>query len=276
MRFVQIGTIVGATVVLACTNRVEPSSAVGSTSAASTTESGLAPTTNADTTGADGLGTNTGEEPVTTGEETGGEIPACEFPGLPPVGQACTDEGSCIFGDFCALGIYECIDGVWEYRITHGCGARPVACEDSPEDNNGCDPKEETEACDPDGDCLDVLECIGGNWVEREVCNAIACPEANPGFGLPCDEPYWICPMELPCGTDREFRCSPDGYWLVVEGFTPCPGPISCDQGPVPGDACPRQGETCVYQDPQWDTVECLDGVWTCTDDTGPLSPLCG
>lgn len=180
---------------------------------------------------------------------------------IPTTGSPCNGEASCEFGDFCSSGLYECIDGSWAFRTTHGCGAEIVECEDGPEENNGCDT---SETCDPDGDCLDVLECAGANWVAREVCNAIACPEANPVNGQPCDEPFWHCPLEHPCGVEREYQCTADGYWVVIREINEvCSEPVTCVEGPIPGDACALDAEACSFEAPILNPLTCIDGTWT-------------
>lgn len=209
-----------------------------------------------------------------TGTSDGGTTGGVVFCGLgenvlPVVGDPCEMEGlECVYGDFCAQGVYRCVGGAWDYTTTHGCGAEPVACADEPEHDNGC---VGVDTCDPDGDCLDVLECDGSNWVQRDVCNAIACPQASPGYGLPCDDPWWLCPMDSACDVARTFLCGTDGYWSVrptgvMDGqryVEPCQDPVPCVAGPFEGDACDSADEVCSYPDPELSPVTCTDGIWT-------------
>lgn len=194
-----------------------------------------------------------------------GELSACGDPWDLHDGLACGPEHvglECPFGDFCAYGYYACEEGSWRYHTTHGCGAEPVPCDERTEATMGCDGDD---TCDLDGDCLDVLECEGSNWVARDVCNEIACPEANPGEGLPCgDEQGWRCTIEIACGIEREFYCTGDGFWRdYTDGNQPvCEAPLDCDDGPLPGDACPFEMELCFFDDPDVDALTCTDGVW--------------
>ena len=200
-----------------------------------------------------------------TDEGSTGEVTACGDPWDLHDGLRCGPEHvglECPFADFCAAGHYACEDGFWRFHTTHGCGAEPAPCDENTEATMGC---EGNETCDLDGDCLDVLECQGSNWVARDVCNEIACPEANPGEGLPCgDEQGWRCTIEIACGIEREFRCTGDGYWRdFTDGNQPvCEQPLDCDDGPLPGDACPFEMELCFFDDPDVDSLLCTDGVW--------------
>lgn len=265
-------SLVGLLGLVACSANIVATEDAGSgTSTTSPVEPEGSGSSTGSTSGSSDPGGSTSGPSVTSGPDdtstgggessTGGDqVPACRFP-LPVSGSPCEDEPPCAYGDFCALGLYECTDGTWQFRTTHGCGAEVVECEDGPEAQNGCDT---LEACDPDGDCLDVLECDGSNWVEREVCNAIACPEANPVNGQPCDDTYWLCPLEHPCGVLREYRCGTNDHWYVIpEANEVCTEPAACLDGPIPGDACAVDAEVCTFEVPALDSLTCIDGIWT-------------
>ena len=218
-----------------------------------------------DETGLDGRATTDDAVDSSDDGEPGstGEVSACGDPWDLYDGLPCEAEDvglECPFGDFCAYGYYACEDGSWRFHTTHGCGAEPAPCDENTEPTMGC---VGDETCDLDGDCLDVLECEGGNWVEREVCDEIACPSANPGEGLACDDQGWWCTVEVGCGVERLFVCTGEGYWRDPLGDQPvCEMPMSCDWGPLPGDACPIEMEICFFDDPDVPSLLCTDGIW--------------
>ncbi|MBV1860609.1 MAG: hypothetical protein KUG77_19505 [Nannocystaceae bacterium] len=228
-----------------------------SSAGASSTTGGASETCGTACSGEEGSGTQ--------GSETGGEPNVCG--GFGPPSGPCTDEPPCPFGDFCAGGQYECIDGGWKLRITHGCGAEVVECEDGPEMLNGCDTDE---TCDPGGDCLDVLECEGSNWVERAQCSSITCPAANPTHGQACVDPDveaspfvgWHCTLDHSCGVQREYVCQ-SGYWAVDPDINEaCLSAVACEDGPILGDACETEAEVCGYESPVLDALTCESGLW--------------
>ncbi len=243
------------------------SAVTGGTTATPSTTGDPSETCGTDCTNASSSGTESGSA-TEAGSETGGEPLSCGFPGPTP-GSPCNDEPACVFGDFCAQGLYECIDETWTLRITHGCGAEVVECEDGPEALNGCDTDE---PCDPDGDCLDVLECEGENWVERAQCNSITCPQADPTHGQPCEDPDgrqppwggWRCTVDHECGVAREYQCLDSGYWVVnPEANETCVTPVACEDGPIVGDACETEAEVCTYPYDELDARACEAGIWS-------------
>ena len=231
--------------------------------AADSGESSSATGSNDESTTNDALDSSGDASDTTAG--TTGEVSPCGDPWELHDGLPCEEEHvglECPYGDFCAFGYFACEQGFWRFHTTHGCGAEPVPCDEDTEADMGCDGDE---TCDLDGDCLDVLECQGSNWVEREVCSEIACPEANPGEGLPCgDDQGWRCSVEIACGVEREFVCTGDGYWRDSSGDQPtCEMPLDCDAGPLPGDACAFEMELCFFDDPDVDSLLCSEGVWS-------------
>lgn len=200
--------------------------------------------------GSGGAGSSGGAD---SGES--GEYDACEeyFEG-----GMCTVEGAvCDYADDCGGVSYTCQAGAWVQGDAWGCGIDAVPCSDNPAPGDSCDTED---VCDPDGDCLDVLECEGFFWASHDVCSEVACEEAAPQHGGTCElEEGRVCQIDHACGS-KIFTCH-DGYW-TFNGGANCTDPVACEDGPVPYDACANEGEVCEYADPDEAPVTCTDGIW--------------
>lgn len=215
----------------------------------SPTETGDAPEV---TTGGGLEDGSTGAAATTTTGES-----ACAGWGPP---DPCRVEGAeCEFGDFCGGGLYRCEGGEWVLLDGWGCLGEAVACEEDPQPGDDCD---STEPCDPDGDCLDVLECQNWVWEEFSMCVQQLCDAANPQHGFACGgELLGVqCSVETECGP-RVFQCRDEGYWDFI-GPSICDDPVGCDEGPVPNDACDQAGEVCEYPNPEEPPVSCDGTEW--------------
>lgn len=192
-----------------------------------------------------------------TGNDTSGGVDQClEF----AEGESCDVPGAqCSYGDDCGSWVYECQGGTWVQVDGSGCGGTPIACEAGPVDGDDCDFALSPEPCDPDGDCMDVLECEGYIWVAHAVCTEQYCEQAAPLPDKPCDEPNRACTAENTCGS-RNFLCA-EGRWEFFGGDL-CEVPLPCDQAPLPNDACAQEGEICESAFAGGATLTCVDGKW--------------
>lgn len=199
-------------------------------------------------------GETSGTEEGGSGVTTVGD-PLCDD--NPSAGGECSIPGQvCAYGDDCGSWTYECQSGAWVQIDGSGCGADPIACEDSPVDGDPCN---FDEPCDPDGDCMDVLECDSYNWKLYAVCSEQYCEAAAPQSGKPCDEPARSCSIETECGA-RSFFCA-GTYWDFTGGDI-CEIPQPCTAGPVPNDACDMPGAVCVPPVEDLPTLECDGTTW--------------
>jgi hypothetical protein len=174
-------------------------------------------------------------------------------------GAACSTPGEvCSNGDDCGSWTYECQSGTWVQIDGSGCGADPVACSETPVEGDGCG-ENWGEVCDPDGDCLDVLECDSYEWRFHEVCTEVYCAEAAPEQAKACDDPGRFCEAEHVCG-ERTYRCFGD-YWEFFAGAL-CEAPQPCSAVPVTNDACDTEGEVCEPPAEGFPTLVCVDGKW--------------
>jgi hypothetical protein len=159
---------------------------------------------------------------------TGGEG-ACE--GLPSPGQSCTAAQTgerCGYADDCGSYTVECKDGEWVQIAGTGCNAPIVDCPDGregpsegepPDHGDGCE--QPGEVCDLDGDCLDVLECMGFNWYSFDVCSEVYCEIMQPvvpGEACEVDDFMRECPGASPCEEYRYHCHAVNGWTSVLAG----------------------------------------------------------
>lgn len=202
-------------------------------------------------------GSGTSMDSSTSGNDTSaGSDPCLEVAG----GGSCETPGAqCSYGDDCGSWLYECEGGAWVQIDGSGCGGTPIACEEGPTDGDDCDFELSPEPCDPDGDCLDVLECEGYTWVAHALCTEQYCMQAAPLSDKPCDDPNRSCGVPTDCGT-RNFVCTNDRWNFIGGGI--CTDPVACADAPVPNDACAQDGEVCDSAFPGGATLTCVDGKW--------------
>ncbi len=139
-----------------------------------------------------------------------GSVGVCED-GFVDVGSACSNEGEvCEYGDDCGSWVYSCVEGVWTQTDGTGCGATPIPCAEAV-DGDACG--EPGDVCDPDADCLQVLECEGYVWRAYDVCTEMACADAQPVEpGGTCELPQGqFCNGAAPC-EGISYNCI-DGAW---------------------------------------------------------------
>ncbi len=170
----------------------------------------------AGTEAATSAGPTSGPTSSPTSGPTSGPTSAADTTEGPPLdcasvnaGDPCTEpDAECTYGDDCGSWTYRCEGGQWVQIGGDTCGAPPVACEDGPQAGDNCDPP--VPACDPDGDCQDVLECVGGVWEAYALCSEEFCA-GEQVEGEPCDEPGRSCPE--PCIPDQPtFFCTTEGW----------------------------------------------------------------
>jgi hypothetical protein len=180
----------------------------------------------------------------------------CDDPTLDPNG-ACSREGAvCQWADDCGGQTLECQDGLWVTTDATGCFAEPIACAEGAAELDSCDGDP---PCDPDGDCRDVLECVGYTWLAYDVCSEEYCPAAAPQEGKACDSEERSCTDEHRCG-NRTFQCV-DGWWHFIGGAI-CTDPVACAEVPVENDACDTAGEVCEPLVEDLPTLACDGSTW--------------